>query len=43
MAKKQLVDFVNQLKQAGINISFTKPKAEFFSLQNETKPTSTIN
>ncbi|WP_260630955.1 hypothetical protein [Bacillus sp. S/N-304-OC-R1] len=28
MAKKQLVDLVNRLKKAGINVSFTKPRSK---------------
>jgi hypothetical protein len=44
MAKKQLVDFVNRLKESGIKVSVTKPKSEFFSLQqNEKHPTVKIN
>ncbi len=37
MAKKQLVDFVNRLKESGIKVSVTKPKSEFFSLQQSEK------
>ncbi|WP_275411182.1 hypothetical protein [Bacillus sp. B15-48] len=40
MANKQLIDFVNRLKKSGIKISFTKPKSEFYSLQqNDKRPT----
>ncbi|WP_302053217.1 hypothetical protein [Bacillus sp. FJAT-29790] len=28
MAKKQLVELVNRLKKAGINVSFTKPRSK---------------
>lgn len=44
MAKKQLVDLVNRLKESGIKVSVTKPKSEFFSLQqNEKHPTVKMN
>ncbi|WP_257958830.1 MULTISPECIES: hypothetical protein [Bacillus] len=43
MAKKQLIDFVNQLKKSGIKVSFTKPKSEFFSLKQNAKESSPVN
>lgn len=44
MPKKQLIDLVNKLKNAGINISFTKPKAEFLStLHQGSQYTPTAN
>lgn len=43
MAKKQLVDFVDRLKESGIKVSFTKPKSEFFSLQKTEKHPTTVN
>ncbi|WP_180953500.1 hypothetical protein [Bacillus sp. T33-2] len=43
MAKQQLVDFVNRLKESGIKVSFTKPKSQFFSLQQNEKHPSTVN
>lgn len=33
MPKNHIVEFVNQLKKAGIKISVMKPKSQFFSLQ----------
>ncbi|WP_187118978.1 hypothetical protein [Bacillus marasmi] len=29
MAKNHLIDFVNKLKESGINVSFTKPRSQF--------------
>lgn len=43
MAKKQMIDFVNRLKESGIKVSFTKPKSEFFSLQKAEKHPTTAN
>lgn len=43
MAKKQLVEFVNRLKESGIKVSFTKPKSEFFSLKHAEKRPTTVN
>ncbi|MFS0638285.1 hypothetical protein AB1K84_20475 [Mesobacillus foraminis] len=42
MAKQQLVDFVNRLKESGIKVSFTKPRSQFFSLE-QTKKHPTVN
>jgi hypothetical protein len=39
MAKKQLIDFVSKLKEAGINASLTKPRSQFllpFQQPNQT-------
>ncbi|AIE60074.1 hypothetical protein [Bacillus methanolicus] len=43
MATKQLIEFVNRLRKSGINVSFTKPKSEFFSLKNNNKQSTTVN
>jgi hypothetical protein len=40
MAKKQLVDIVNRLKESGVKVSLTKPKSEFFSLQQNKEHTT---
>ncbi|NMD69935.1 hypothetical protein HHO41_06510 [Bacillus sp. DNRA2] len=29
MPKNQLIDFVNKLKESGINVSFTKPRSHY--------------
>lgn len=42
MAKKHLVDFVNKLKESGINISFTKPRSQFFLTMGQPKHSSTL-
>jgi len=44
MAKKQLVDLVNKMKNSGIKISFTKPKSQFLvPLQQSSKLTSSTS
>ncbi|MGJ7921551.1 hypothetical protein [Neobacillus sp. LXY-4] len=42
MAKKQLIDFVNKLKESGINVSFTKPRSQFLLTLVQPKPSATI-
>ncbi len=37
MAKKQLVEIVNRLKKSGVKVSITKPRSEFFHLQQNKK------
>ncbi|CAM3640639.1 MULTISPECIES: hypothetical protein [Cytobacillus] len=37
MAKKQLVDLVNRLKQSGIKVSFSKPRSKTLILINQNK------
>ncbi|WP_275950861.1 hypothetical protein [Cytobacillus citreus] len=43
MAKKQLVELVNRLKKAGINVSFTKPRSKMLIAfpQNKSLSSST--
>ncbi|MBP2239763.1 hypothetical protein J2Z40_000316 [Cytobacillus eiseniae] len=44
MAKKQLVELVNRLKQAGINVSFTKPRSKMIiTLPQSKRLTTTTN
>ncbi|WP_267930204.1 hypothetical protein [Cytobacillus spongiae] len=37
MPKKQLVDLVARLKKSGINVSFTKPKENYFASLKQNK------
>jgi hypothetical protein len=44
MARKQLTELVNKLKQAGIKVSLTKPKSNYLlSLQKIKKYPSSVN
>ncbi|MDQ6599253.1 MULTISPECIES: hypothetical protein [Bacillaceae] len=44
MAKKQLTEFVNKLKKAGIKVSLTKPKSNYLlSLQQIKRYPSSVN
>ncbi|MFE8699482.1 hypothetical protein ACFYKX_02470 [Cytobacillus sp. FJAT-54145] len=44
MAKKQLIDLVNRLKNSGIKVSFTKPRPKsLIALQQHEKLTSSTN
>jgi hypothetical protein len=44
VAKKQLVDLVNRLKKAGINVSFTKPRSKMLlALPQNKRLSSTTN
>jgi hypothetical protein len=44
MARKQLTDLVNKLKQAGIKASLTKPKSDYLlPLQQIKKLPSSVN
>ncbi|WP_268872901.1 hypothetical protein [Neobacillus fumarioli] len=44
MAKKQLLDLVNKLKNAGIKVSLTKPKSDYhLPLQPIKKYPSSVN
>lgn len=43
MAKKQITELVNKLKEAGIKASLTKPKSKLLSLQQIKNFPSSVN